>query len=132
MMNIDNRYHDVFFYGLYMDPVLLQEKGVEPRQPRLAKVEHYVLSIGDRATLQREQDKSVYGMVYSLTHAEMHSLYTGAGLYDYAPEVLLANVDGESIPVLCWNLVLAPNESETNHEYAARLLEVKRQLGVPA
>lgn len=52
--NTANRLHDVFFYGLYMDPQVLAQKTVEARHPRIARVEGYRLRIGHKATLLRE------------------------------------------------------------------------------
>ena len=71
--NSKNRLHDVFFYGLYMDPDVLEQKGVQPRNPRIAKVEGYELRIGSKATLLRERGGVAYGVVYSLTHSEINS-----------------------------------------------------------
>lgn len=128
--NSKDRLHDVFFYGLYMDPVILKERKVEPRNARIAKVSNYVLRVGKRATILREQGKDVYGIVYSLTHAEIHALYHGVGLTEYAAEALLAEVNGEKIAVLCSILIDPPETDESNPEYEEKLAAVMEKLGI--
>ena len=72
--NSRERLHEVFFYGLYMDPDILEQKGVEPRNPRIANAEDFELRIGNKATLLRAPGESTHGIVYSLTHQEINSL----------------------------------------------------------
>jgi hypothetical protein len=48
MVNNLTRRVDVFFYGLFMDETLLQAKGIEPQQRRLAVLENFRLMIGER------------------------------------------------------------------------------------
>ena len=129
--NSKNRLHDVFFYGLYMDPDVLEQKGVQPRNPRIAKVEGYELRIGSKATLLRERGGVAYGVVYSLTHSEINSLYWGAGLDAYAAEALLAKIGEDNQAVLCCNLVEPPAKDESNPEYGQKLAAAMKKLGVP-
>ena len=130
--NSSDRKIDVFFYGLYMDPALLEQKGVTPRNPRGAKVEGYAIRIGQRVTLLRSVGKRAFGMVYSLTHAEIHSLYWGAGIDAYRAEPVIANIlGGGSVPVLCCILLEPPVSNEANPEYADKLLTVMKYLELP-
>lgn len=134
-MIIDNskdRLHDVFFYGLYMDPDILAQKGVKARRPRVAVVEDYVLRIGNKATLLRASGQSAHGMVYALTHEEIYSLYWGAGLDEYHAEAVLAKTTEKEIVALCCNLLNAPASDESNPEYTEKLKQVMTRLGVPA
>jgi len=133
-MTIDNsslRLHDVFFYGLYMDPAILLQKGVQPRNPRQARVDGYVLCIGNKATLLRAQGQSAYGMVYALTHEEIYLLYWGAGLDEYRSEAVLLDVENESITALTCNLLNPPAKDESNAEYVLKLKSVMGKLNVP-
>lgn len=132
MDNSTDRLHDVFFYGLYMDPHVLKQKGVEPRNPRIAKIENFELRVGNKATLLRASGKVAHGIIYSLTHGEIDALYWGAGLSEYASEALMATVDGQSVPVLCCNLVEPPGSEESNGEYKQKLDDAMKKLGVPA
>ncbi len=129
--NSNIRKHDVFFYGLYMDPDVLSQVGVEARNPRIASINDFALAIGNKATLLRAPGQRAHGVIYALTHAEIHQLYWGAGLDEYAAEALLADVDGVSVPVLCCNLITPPAEGESNPDYEAKLRAAKIKLGVP-
>lgn len=121
----------MFFYGLYMDPEILRSKGVESRIPRKAKAEGYSLRIGNKATLLRDETSEVYGMLYSLTHAEIDSLYRGAGLEEYIAEALIVEVDKNSVAALCCNLLIPPAKDETNPEYETKLRQVMAFLELP-
>lgn len=129
--NSAQRLHDVFFYGLYMDPEILRQKDVGPRNPRIGKLENYRLKIGNKATLLREDGSCAWGMVYSLTHAEINSLYWGAGLDDYAAEAVMVKVGDDLVVALCCNLIEPPAENESNPDYQAKLQQAMDRLGMP-
>ena len=128
--NSENRKQDVFFYGLYMDPDILEKAGVKPDNPRIGCVENYKLRIGNKATLLRAPNEKVHGVVYSLSHSDINKLYWGAGLNEYVSEALLAKIGDDTVPVLCCNLVVPPGESESNQEYAEKLKVSMNKLGV--
>lgn len=132
MDNSEARVVDVFFYGLYMDPAILKTKNVTPRNPRVAYATDYKLRIGKMATLLREKGAKAYGMVYALTHAEIHALYQGSGLDMYVSEALDVTLDsGATIPVLCSNLLTPPYDEESNPEYEAKLISCMQRLNIP-
>jgi hypothetical protein len=83
---------DVFFYGLFMDESLLRAKGIEPQQRRLATLKNFRLVIGARATLVPCPGETVHGVIFSLTHAEIDSLYADASVSVYRPEAIIAAV----------------------------------------
>ena len=123
---------DAFFYGLFMDADLLRESGVAPMSPRRAHVDGYALRIGQRATLVPSAGARAYGMLISLTHAELDRLYGGPGLEQYRPEAVLVHpFDGPPTPALCYNLPAAPPPHEGNPDYAARLRRALQRLGFP-
>ncbi len=130
--NGPDRLHEVFFYGLYMNPAILREKGVEPRQPRKATLADYALRIADRATLLRTPGALTHGMLYALTHAEIDTLYAGAGLDAYRAEAVLVQTDNGAVAALCCNLLQPPGEDESNPEYTQRLRQTLKELGLPA
>ena len=124
---------DVFFYGLFMDETLLRAKSIEPRQRRLAALENFRLVIGERATLIPSAGQTVHGVIFSLTHAELDSLYAEASLRVYRPEAVSARVaSGELVSALCFNLPVPPAATERNPQYAAKLKEVALRVGLPA
>jgi len=124
---------DGFFYGLFMDAQVLRQAGTEPSNFRRAYVTDFALRIGQRATLVPSPGARAYGMLISLTHAELERLYGGPGLEDYRPEAVIAHLsEREAIPALCYNLIQAPESHERNPEYALRLQNVLENLGFPA
>ncbi len=121
-----------FFYGLFMDAAILQEKQVIPVNPRPAVLEGFQPVIGRRATLVPRAGARVYGMLFSLTHSELARLYAGPDLEPYHPEaVLTRTLDGAPVPALCYSLPEAPPPEERNGEYAARLQDLLRRLRFP-
>jgi hypothetical protein len=132
MANSTLRRIDVFFYGLFMDEALLQAKGVIPQQRRLAVLHNFRLMIGERATLVPSSGQAVHGVIFSLTHAEIDSLYAESSVSVYRPEAVIATVgDGEKIPALCFNLPKPPAATERNPQYAAKLKELAERIGLP-
>jgi hypothetical protein len=122
----------VFFYGLFMDPEALAAKGLRPSGVRPAFVEHLALRLGARATLVPQRDGRVYGMIMTLTHAEVDDLYSEPSVKAYRPEPVVARLaDGSTEPALCFNLPAVPEEMAGNPDYAARLQMVARKMGLP-
>ncbi len=72
--NSAQRLHEVFFYGLYMDPEILKQRQVEPRNPRIAVADNFRLRIGNRATLIREDGATAHGLLYSLNHGNSFTI----------------------------------------------------------
>ncbi len=131
MDNSRNRLNTVFFYGLYMDPEILEAKGVEPRNPRKAVAKGYRLRIGNMATLLREANAEAQGIVYELTHDELNALYWGSGLEAYVAEAIEVETEThENLPVLCCNLLVPPTEGESNADYLGKLVQCMKKLGV--
>lgn len=129
---MSTRQVDGFFYGLFMDAQVLRQAGTNPSNFRRAYVEGYALRIGERATLTPSPGTRAYGMLVSLTHAELQILYGAAGLEDYRPEAVIAfpcDSAGDAVPALCYNLVHAPKPHERNPEYAGRLRQVLAENG---
>ena len=123
----------VFFYGLFMDADLLRAKGTDPVNIRPACVRGFALRIGDRATLLAAPDATAYGIVMELTHAELDHLYSDPSVPAYRPEGVTAELtDGSRLPALCFNLVVPPEPQEANVEYAAKLRDLARRLGLPS
>lgn len=123
---------DVFFYGLFMDEALLRDKGIDPKGGRVASVENFRLSIGDRAALVPRAGGTVFGVVFSLTHSEIDALYSDASVSMYRPEAVEARLsDGGSIPALCFNLPAPPSAGQRNPQYVLKLRELAARIGLP-
>lgn len=123
---------DVFFYGLFMDDALLREKGINPKDRRLAFVENFCLAIGARATLYPCANGTVHGVLFSLTHSEVDALYSELSVSVYRPEAVFARlINGSVIPALCFNLPVLPSTDERNPQYASKLRELADRIGLP-
>jgi hypothetical protein len=121
---------DIFFYGLFMDMALLNQRGVNPIDPRLACLEGFRIEIQDRATLIPDFAERVYGIVAGLTHEEIRTLYAEPSLQDYHSEAVLVTVGEDHLPALCFNLTQVTS-SPRNTAYAAKLFELARKLSFP-
>ena len=123
---------DVFFYGLYMDPKMLSEKGVQAVNPRVVSIRGMKLRIGNQATMLRKESSETNGIVYSLTHQDIKTLYKDAGLDNYVPEAFNAEAtSGERYTVLSYVLLTPPEEAESNPDYRTKLLECMKDHHVP-
>jgi hypothetical protein len=123
---------DVFFYGLFMDDALLREKGMNPKDRRMAFVENFSIIIGARATLIPCEGRTVHGVLFSLTHSELDVLYSEESVSVYRPEAVLAQLDdGSATPALCFNLPVPPSIEERNPEYASKLRGLAERIGLP-
>ena len=128
-----SRRADVFFYGLFMDQDLLREKGMTPEAAELAWIDGFALRIGKRAALVPSSAARAYGLVMSLTVAELQRLYSEPSLETYEPQAVLAQLaNGGVVAALCYNLPRPPAASEHNPEYAEKLRAVGRKVGLPA
>lgn len=126
------RHLAVFMYGLFMDASVLRERKALPVNPRRAYADDFALRIGRRALLVPSRGARAYGVVFGLTQGDLDLLYSEAGLEEYRPEAVLAQVlEGDAIPALCYNLPEAPPPEEQNPEYAARLRGVLTELDFP-
>ena len=124
---------DVFFYGLFMDERLLREKGCSEANLRPAHLPGFTLHIGNRATLVPSQSGIVFGLIGSLSHAELDNLYSDPSVQDYRPEPVLAYLnDDEPLAALCFNLVEPPSLAEQNADYAKKLRALAESLNFPA
>lgn len=130
---MDHRRLDVFFYGLFMDHLLLESKGIRPVQARLATVPGFRLRIGARAALVPEPAGEVHGVLMKLSHGDLEKLYSEPGVKAYRPEAVFAVTrDGTSVPALCYNLPQPPPPDEHNAEYTAKLRALAQRIGLPA
>ncbi len=121
----------IFFYGLFMDSRLLQEKGFDPKIIGPAELPGYQIRIGNRATLIPSRHSVAYGMLIDLAEKDAIALYSAPDVRDYRPEsvktILLS--DRSIRPSLCYNLPVEELGAGINHEYAERLSALVLELG---
>ncbi|HKJ52969.1 MAG TPA: hypothetical protein VKB27_15810 [Gammaproteobacteria bacterium] len=115
-----------------MDADLLEEKGLNPSNFKLAQVTGYGLRIGDRATLEAARDECAFGSIMDLGGEELELLYGEKSVADYVPKPLLAvDIQGNSVAVTAFILPME-KVSGSNSEYARRLALTARKIGLPA
>lgn len=123
---------DVFFYGLFMDAELLAAKGLRPRDARKARLEGYALRIGERATLVPAEGETAHGLVMALRADELARLYAEPSVADYRSERSEARFDdGTRAEVACYLLGAERAGTGVNRQYAAKLAQLARRLGLP-
>ncbi|MBV1900980.1 MAG: gamma-glutamylcyclotransferase [Kordiimonadaceae bacterium] len=122
---------NVFFYGLFMDKVLLAKKGISPRYAEAGYVNNFALRIGERATLLPSAGARSYGVMMAISAAETEDLYADSTVADYVPEpVTVELLEGGNAEAICYN-ISAAKVSGTNKGYATSLLAVAHRLGFP-
>jgi len=127
----EQTHETVFFYGLFMDESLLEEKGVRLSGSRVAILEGYKLQIGRRATLVRDLTGRSFGVVGRLSRQDARLLYSHESVADYAAEPVSVTLpDGTTEAAVCYNLPAEKLEG-TNPEYADALLQLACKLGFP-
>ena len=120
----------VFFYGLFMDTKILQEKGVNATNPRKGYLEHYTLRIGERASLLPASGDRSWGLLMDIENNALDELYKEASVADYLPEeVLIITENGEMERAICYNLPESKLKG-TNPAYAKALCALGKQMGL--
>lgn len=123
----------IFFYGLFMDPGSLEEKGLRPSAVRQAYLDGFALRLGERAALVRTRKGRVWGTIMTLTLGEVDRLYSEPSVAAYRPEPVLAHLlDGTAKLALCFNLPAPLEEGARNPQYAVALQAIARKMGLPA
>ena len=129
---MEPRHLDVFFYGLFMDRQVLEDKGIHPLDVRVAAVPGFTLRIGTRAALLPAPAAEVQGVLMKLSRSDLEKLYSEPSVQAYRPEPVLAITrNGETVAALCYNLPEPPTRDEHNAEYAAKLRELAQRIGLP-
>ena len=124
----------VFFYGSYMNRVVLAEVGMSPEVWNPAVLPGFDIRIAPRANLIRAPKEVVFGVLASATREELERLYTHARQVlgeTYLPEaVLVHTAPGGGQAALCY---IAPDmrEGPPDPAYVERILKPARELGFP-
>ena len=121
----------VFFYGLFMDESLLASKGVHATESATGYVDGYGLYIGERATLLPEPNGRAHGVLMKIAPEDVAALYSEQSVADYVAEPVVVTLPGEvRVSAVCYNLP-AEKLAGTNPAYAAALLTVATERGLP-
>lgn len=123
---------DVFFYGLFMDETILAKNGITFANPRIGYLNHYVLKIGERASLIPSQGERAYGIVITVDDQAIQTLYAEESVADYMPENVNVILESdETIPATCYNLPIELLKGSVNEQYAKALHELASRIGLP-
>ncbi|MEZ5758949.1 MAG: gamma-glutamylcyclotransferase family protein [Emcibacteraceae bacterium] len=123
----------VFYYGLFMDPDLLREQGLNPDKPVIARLDHYELRLGERATMLPKSGSEVWGTVMSLNEQELKSLYTPPSVADYKPRQIEYHTEnGDKLNAVTYILPEGyPLSPPKNANYAKKLLTICKKMNIP-
>jgi hypothetical protein len=124
-----------FFYGSYINRDVLREMDLQPRRLEVARLPGYDISIHPLANLVASDERSVYGVLASVTHSELERLYRHArevlgGIYLPHP-VLVYTLPGQTEPALCY-IASSLTPAPADPAYVRRILEPAREYGFPA
>ena len=123
-----------FFYGSYLNLEVLREIGIRPWVWETAHLRGFDIRIAPRANLVPSDTGTVYGIVATLTHAELDRLYAHAKEVlgeTYLPEAVLVHTDsGVDRPALCY-ISHDMIERPPDEAYVERIVGPARQYGFP-
>lgn len=124
---------DVFFYSYYLNDDFLRQRHTFPKNPRAARLHHWQLSLKDDSTLIPSQEAFADGVIYSLTEAELVTLYGYENIANYQRHTVTVELlsSGENVEVLCY-FAPAPGSHSLpeNPEYVRVLLEAMHRYGL--
>ncbi len=124
---------DVFFYSYYLNDDLLKQRHTSPKNPRAARIHDWQLSLKNDSTLVPKLGGFADGVVYSLTEAELATLYGYDDIASYQRQTVTVELlsNGQNIEVFCY---IAPESAENslpeNPEYVRLLLEAMYLYGL--
>jgi hypothetical protein len=132
--NMSERKAWCFFYGYYINILLLKEINIIPQQYEVAKLNGFDIRIEPWANLIPSNQHCVYGMAAMMAHDEIGRLYDHARVkFDevYLPEaVLIETWQGNFRPSLCY---IAPHMQPrpAEREYIDRIVNSARDFRFP-
>jgi AIG2-like family len=120
-----------FFYGSFINRDVLKQVGYVPERFEVAKLSGFDIRIQPLANLVRSDRHSVYGIVATATHEELHRLYSQDWVGIYLPEpVRVETRDGKWRAALCY-VAPAPVPGPASNDYIDRIVGPAREYGFP-
>lgn len=123
----------VFFYGSYINPLVLAEADLRPASFEVARLRDFDIVIRPLANLVARPGHTVYGVLTAATHPELERLYRHAAEIlggVYLPEAVLVETDSGAKPALCYlSHTLEP--APASDSYIDRIVAPARDFGFP-
>jgi cation transport regulator ChaC len=106
----------VFFYGSFMDPGILMERGVNIKQFVVSKLNGFQLRFQPLANLIKFEQDSVHGLAYYLPNEEIRMLYEKPidGVHYYPIPVEILDAEDQKILALCYITKPMPKQKPTD------------------
>jgi len=122
----------VFFYGSFIRPDIMSKSGVKPSHVEVARLSGFDISISPHACITRSDQHSIYGILISATHEELHRMYSKDGVGVFLPEAVIVETRiGCLQPAMCY-IPPVCDSRPADIDYLDRLLAAARGHSFPA
>lgn len=123
---------EAFFYGLYMDPELLESLGFRPGTVKKAKMDSYTVDLFGAAKIVPKAGSVVWGNIIRLSEPDLKAMYSFDATKAYSPQMIqVTEADGKFATATCYNLPES-NNNPFNSEYHEKLIHVLKKLEFPS
>lgn len=124
-----------FFYGAYMNFDVLKEVNLVPQDVEVARLGGFDISIKPLVNLVTSDQYHVYGIAATVTHKELHRLYTehALGILGelYLPQAVIVKTrDEKFIAAVCY---IAPSmvPKPASKDYMSKVLKPAHEFKLP-
>ena len=122
---------EAFFYGLYMNPELVESLGFVPMSVEKAQLNSYALDLCGAAKIVPKENSVVWGNIIKLSKVDLVAMYSFEATQNYSPEIIhVKDSKGNYKSVHCYNLPES-NDEPFNREYHQKLLNLLKDLDFP-
>lgn len=123
-----------FFYGLFLDPDILENLGCSPKNIRIAKLDNYELIIGQRANLIQKNSSHVWGNLIELSENDINGLYSEKSVADYVKQTVTCITQPDNKKIIADVYILPENYDlipAENSEYIKKLYSLCQKYNFP-
>jgi hypothetical protein len=120
-----------FFYGSFIRKDVQLNAEFSPRSVEVARLDGFDIHISPHAALSRTEGCAVYGILVSITHRQLDTMYSAPGVGVFLPEaVVVVTRDGKFTPALCY-IPPVVGKDPADKDYLAKLVAAGREYGFP-
>ena len=121
----------VFFYGSFIRPDVMASAGFVPEHIEVVRLSGFDMRVCPHACIVRSSEHSIYGILVSATHEELHRLYHRDGVGVFLPQAVVVEMPtGSLMPAMCY-IPPAAQDQPADADYLERLLVAAREHGFP-